>query len=192
MNTPAHLLLGAAVFGKPAHQRILAAAFIGALLPDLSLYVMAGVSLYVLGIPPRIVFDDLYFSNAWQTVFAIDNSFVVWGLLCAVAAWCKSPSAIALTGAALLHLLLDFPLHHDDGRPHFWPLSRWVFESPVSYWDRNHGAAWIAPIEAALATVAAITLWRRALPVWSIGLVALLLLAELWVVRQWLFFFVDS
>ncbi|WP_299611727.1 cobalamin biosynthesis protein CobQ [uncultured Tateyamaria sp.] len=192
MNTPAHLLLGAAVFGRPAESRIVAAAFAGALMPDLSLYVMAGISLFLLGIPPQVVFNDLYFSDSWQTVFAIDNSFVVWGLLCAVAVWSRAPWAIALTGAALLHLCLDFPLHHDDGRPHFWPLSWWVFESPVSYWDRGHGAAWIAPVEAFLATVAAIVLWRRRVPVWAIGLTIVLVLGEFWIVRQWLFFFVDS
>ncbi|WP_299042989.1 cobalamin biosynthesis protein CobQ [uncultured Tateyamaria sp.] len=192
MNTPAHLLVGAAVFGKPAHNRILAAAFAGGLLPDLSLYVMAGVSLAVLGIPPSVVFNDLYFSDAWQTVFAIDNSFVVWGGLCALAVWYKSPWAIALTGAALLHVVLDFPLHHDDGRPHFWPATWWVFESPFSYWDRGHGAAWIAPVEAACATAAAVILWQRSLPIWAIPCVLMLLAAEYWVVRQWLFFFASG
>ncbi|WP_366142189.1 cobalamin biosynthesis protein CobQ [uncultured Tateyamaria sp.] len=169
--------------------RLLAAAFAGAALPDLSLYVMSGVSLFLLGIPPDVVFDDLYFSDTWQTVFAIDNSFFVWGALCGLACWHRSPWAVALTGAALLHLLLDFPLHHDDGRPHFWPFSWWVFESPVSYWDRGHGAAWVGPIEAVLATSAAVVLWRRRLPMWGGAAVAFLLLAELWVVRQWLFFF---
>ncbi|WP_299598189.1 cobalamin biosynthesis protein CobQ [uncultured Tateyamaria sp.] len=189
MNTPAHLLVGAAVFGGRTHHKILVAAFVGAILPDLSLYVMAGISLFVLGIPPTIVFNDLYFSNTWQTVFAVDNSFVVWGVLFGLACWHRTPWAVALTGAALLHVFLDFPLHHDDGRPHFWPFSWWVFESPISYWDRGHGAAWIAPIEAALATFSAVILWRRGLPAWGIACVVLLLLAELWVVRQWLFFF---
>jgi len=48
MNTPAHLLIGAAVFGRPAPTRIVDAAFIGEMLPDLSLYLMAGVSLKLL------------------------------------------------------------------------------------------------------------------------------------------------
>lgn len=192
MNTPAHLLLGAAAFGRPAENRIIVAALTGALLPDLSLYVMAGLSLFVLGIPPHVVFNVLYFSDTWQTVFAIDNSFVLWGVLLGAAVWSRMPWAIALTGAAMLHLCLDFPLHHDDGRPHFWPFSWWVFESPVSYWDRNHGAAFVAPVEAVLAILAAITLWRRRAPLWAIGLALVLLCAEFWVVRQWLFFFIDS
>lgn len=162
------------------------------MLPDLSLYLLAGASLFVLGIPPQHVFDVLYFSDLWQTIFAIDNSFFVWGALFGIAVWRKVPWAIALTGAALLHLALDMPLHHDDGRPHFWPLSRWVFESPVSYWDVNHGAVWVAPFEAVLALGAAIVLWRRRVPVWAALFCLPLVAAEIWIVRQWLFFFVDA
>lgn len=192
MNTPAHLLLGAAVFGRGGPRHVFLAAMAGALIPDLSLYLLAGTSVFLLDIPPQVVFGDLYFSPAWQTIFAIDNSFLLWGVLGLLALWGKTPWAIALTGAALLHLALDFPLHHDDGRPHFWPLSAWVFESPVSYWDTRHGATWIAPLEAALACVAAITLWRQRLG-WRITTtIVALLLAELWVVRNWLFFFITA
>lgn len=189
MNTPAHLLIGAAVMGRSGDRPLIWAAMAGALLPDLSLYLMAGVSLFLLSIPPEVVFRELYYSDAWQTVFAIDNSFLIWGALCAVALWRKSPWAIALTGAALLHLMLDFPLHHDDGRPHFWPLSGWIFESPISYWDTRHGATWIAPIEAAAASFCALLLWMRR-PGWVLSvLIAALLVAELVVARVWVFVF---
>ena len=177
MNTPAHLLLGAAAFARPGTTKVLIAALFGALAPDLSLYLMAGTALFLLQIPPQIVFNELYFSDAWQTVFAIDNSFFVWG---------------ALTGAARLHLAVDMPLHHDDARPHFWPLTSWVFESPYSYLDRAHGAMWSAPIEAVLAVVATAWLWWRGVPIWARGTALVLLGMEMWGVRQWLFFFVDS
>ena len=192
MNTPAHLLLGAAVFGKGGERKLIWAAMLGALLPDLSLYLMAGASLWVLQIPPQIVFDVLYFSDLWQTVFAIDNSFVIWGLLLALAFRWGKDWAIVLCLAALLHLALDFPLHHDDGRPHFWPFTNWVFESPLSYWDRRHGALWIAPIEAALAALAAVWLWtRKPGLVVSLGVLTLLA-AELMVARVWMFVFMDT
>ena len=190
MNTPAHLLIGAAALGHGRSGVIIAAALVGALLPDLSLYLMAGTALFVLQIPPEVVFDELYFSSAWQTVFAIDNSFLVWGGLLAFAIMRRSDWGITMTLAALLHLLLDLPLHHDDGRPHFWPLSNWIFESPVSYWDRDKGAMWIAPLEATAASVATIILWQQKKG-WFLACVAAgLLLAEMWIVRQWLFFFV--
>lgn len=192
MNTPAHLLIGAAVMGRKSTRPVVWAAIAGALLPDLSLYLLAGSALYIFGIAPQVVFDELYFSDTWQTIFAIDNSFVIWGGLFAVALWRGAPWAIALTGAALLHLCFDFPLHHDDGRAHFWPLTGWVFESPLSYWDRDHGAMWLAPVEAVAASLAAITLWQRRFGWGLLVLITLLLLAEIWIVRQWLFFFTDS
>lgn len=192
MNTPAHLLIGAAVMGRKSARLVVWAAIAGALLPDLSLYLLAGGALYILGIAPQVVFDELYFSDSWQTIFAIDNSFLIWGGLFAMALWRGVPWAIALTGAALLHLCFDFPLHHDDGRAHFWPLTGWIFESPLSYWDRDHGAMWLAPVEAVAASLAAITLWQRRFGVGLLVLITLLLMAEIWIVRQWLFFFTDS
>lgn len=35
------------------------------------------------------------------------------------------------------HNLVDIPMHAEDARPPFWPLARWRFKSPVSYWDRD-------------------------------------------------------
>ena len=185
MNTPAHLLIGAAVMGKAGNRGVIWAAMAGALAPDLSLYLLAGGAMYLFGIAPQVVFDELYFSDAWQTIFAVDNSFFIWGALLALALWRGRAWAEAFAGAGLLHLTLDFPLHHDDGRAHFWPLTSWIFESPVSYWDERHGAAWVAPIEAALAVAAAVRLWLWR-PGWKISaLVALLVAAELSVTSIW-------
>ena len=189
MNTPAHLLLGVAVFGRPYATHVTLAALVGATLPDASLYVMAGVSLFVLGLSPQHVFGELYFSAPWQTVFAIDNSFILWGALLTLAWRRGSRWAIALTGAALLHIALDFPLHHDDGRPHFWPLSGWVFESPLSYWDRAHGAHVIAPLELLVALAASATVLLQSYALWIKALVLLLTAVQVWIGYQWLFVF---
>ena len=147
MNTPAHLIFAATAFGKPARPAVTAAALFGALLPDLSLYLMAGFSLYVLGYSGGYVFDVLYYSDAWQRVFSVDNSFVLWGAGLAAALYYRSAWAIALTGGALLHLALDFPFHTHDARAHFWPLTDWKFHSPLSYWDPNAGGRVISIIE---------------------------------------------
>ena len=189
MNTPAHILIGAAAFGRPRQRRVLIAAMAGGLMPDLSLYLLAGSSLFILNIPPQTVFGELYFSDTWQTIFAIDNSVFVWGLLLAIALWRKGPALLAFAGAGLIHLALDFPLHAGDGRAHFWPLSRWVFDSPLSYWDRNHHAAVIIPIGIVLCLCALIILLRRRFGVVPSAIFALLFAAEIWVARQWLLFF---
>ena len=189
MNTPAHLIFGLAAFGKRDAPLVTMAALAGAMLPDLSLYVMAGVSLFVLGLSPQVVFDEMYFSDAWQLVFKIDNSIVLWGLGLAYALWRKSAWGIALCGAALLHIGLDLPLHHDDGRAHFWPISDWVFESPVSYWDRRHYAGIVAPIEALAVLVASLFLLRRFVDWPMRTLVVVLAAAQLLPGIMWMFVF---
>ncbi len=179
MNTPAHLIFGLSAFGRPGQPRVTAAALFGAVLPDLSLYAMVGTSIYVLGIPPRKVFRELYYSDAWQQVFAIDNSFVIWGALLALAAWRKSAAGIAFAGAGFLHLAMDFPLHNHDARMHFWPVSRWVFESPFSYWDRSFHAQIVGPLELGVSMLLCVLLllrFRR----WPMRLVIAMLAAMEW------------
>ena len=184
MNTPAHLLIGTAAFGRAHAPAVTAGAVAGSLLPDLSLYLLAGGAL-ALGIPAEVVFRDLYFSEGWQTVFAIDNSVFVWGAVMLLGLVLRRALVVALGAAALLHVGLDLPLHHDDGRPHFWPLSGWVYASPVSYWDVRHGAGWVAPIEAAAAIGCAVVLWLRHRAWRARALVALAVAAQLAVGGVW-------
>jgi hypothetical protein len=80
MNTPAHLIFGLAAFGKVDAPSVTAAALAGALIPDLTLYLMAGTHLLLLGTDPQVVFGQLYFSERWQAIFRIDNSIVLWGM----------------------------------------------------------------------------------------------------------------
>jgi hypothetical protein len=35
------------------------------------------------------------------------------------------------------HNLIDFSTHAEDARPPFWPLFKWRWKSPISYWDRK-------------------------------------------------------
>lgn len=161
MNTPAHLIFGAAAFGRPHVRWTLLAAMAGGLAPDLSLYLMVGWHLLLLGTDARVVFGELYYSDTWQAVFSLDNSVFLWGGVLALALWQRWRWLVAFAGAALLHIALDFPLHAGDGRPHFWPMSDWIFESPLSYWDSRHYAGWVGPLEMALCVVLVIVLWRR-------------------------------
>lgn len=166
MNTPTHLLVGAVAFAKPDHHRLTWAALIGGLAPDFSLYFMFLWQRFVIGASPQVIFGDLYYSQYWQTVFAIDNSFFVWGALALAAFLLRSPVAIAFTVTGFLHLLMDFPLHNDDARAHFWPLTMWKFESPVSYWDPAHYGRWMSALEIAFVFVLCGILWRRFTRLW--------------------------
>ncbi|MEM1144581.1 MAG: cobalamin biosynthesis protein CobQ [Pseudomonadota bacterium] len=161
MNTPAHLLLGAAILARPHRRGSLTAALAGSLAPDLSLYLMVGWHLGVVGTPAEIIFRDLYFSERWQTVFAVDNSIFLWLGIFALGVHLARPWLRTFAATALLHIAFDFPFHAGDGRPHFWPLSRWVFDSPISYWDNAHFGWLLGPAELALAGVLLILLIRR-------------------------------
>lgn len=189
MNTPAHILVATALFGRAGDSRLIWAAALGAIAPDASLYLMVGISLFILSIPPETVFDELYFSNAWQTVFAIDNSAFLWCGLFALALWRKWAVISAFAGAGVLHLALDFPLHAGDGRPHFWPLSDWVFVSPISYWDSQYHAGWVAPLTVVICVLSYVALWRKPVSRWAMLVFSALLIAEIWVIRQWILFF---
>ena len=185
MNTQTHILLASAVL-IPAAPTLMpriaddwrfkiaaVVAFFGAFAPDASLFFMWILG-KIQGVPESIIFGDWYFSETWQRVGAETNSMPVYAAIIAISivgmrlfnSGNKRGSqifSVALTFAiaALLHTITDLPLHHDDGHPHFWPFSNWIYQSPVSYWDpRYHGSQWRI-IELALSIGLIIFLWRR-------------------------------
>ncbi len=122
---------------------------------------MVAVSIWGMGVPAEIVFREYYYSDAWQSVFAVDNSFILWGGLLAIALWRGWLRAMAFSAAGMMHLALDFPLHTHDARQHFWPVTDWVFISPVSYWDNSAHAGVVGPMELGLSVVLAVLLFRN-------------------------------
>ena len=138
MNTPAHIIFGAAAFAHPNKPKLTMAAIIGGLIPDLSLYLMVFWSYFVLGNNPDYIFNVQYYSLKWQSIFAIDNSFFVWAIILYFSILIQKNWLKAFASSAFLHLSLDFLLHSQDARRQLWPLSDWVFISPLSYWDKNH------------------------------------------------------
>lgn len=170
MNTPTHILIGAALFARRDRPAVTLAAFAGGLVPDLAMFAMYGGAVWILGIPERTVFGSLYFSDTWQAVFAIDHSFFVWGGLVALGLALRRPVLAAFAGAGLAHAAVDFVLHNDDARRQLWPVSDWVFRSPVSYWDPAYYGNIVAPVEAGLVLVLAVLLLRRLRRWWEIAM----------------------
>ncbi|MEM9724106.1 MAG: metal-dependent hydrolase [Pseudomonadota bacterium] len=161
MNTPTHLLVAAAALGRPNARAVTTAALVGAMAPDFSLYFLTAWERFVLGVDFQTIFDERYFSDTWQSIFAVDNSIPVYALILGVGLLLRREWLWAFAAGALLHIALDLPLHHDDGRPHFWPFSDWVYVSPVSYWDSARYGNIVAPIEMAGALGLCALLWRR-------------------------------
>jgi len=161
MNTPAHLILGSAILARRGEWKVNLAAVAGSLAPDVSLYLLAAHALFIQQLPSSVVFGQMYFSEAWQGIFAVDNSVFVWLLLLAIAVVTRLWALRVFAIGGLLHLATDFPLHHDDGRPHFWPLSDWVFASPVSYWDPAHYGRIVGSLEILLCLALCGALFHR-------------------------------
>ena len=191
MNTQAHLLLAAAILtsrpnAEPNKALVVGghddgsekfqwwkqlAIILGALIPDISLYVMF-VQARIRGISHDVIWSELYFSSFWQSVGAINNSIPLFlGLLILGAGLRRYHQAVGTTivlfsMAAILHCLTDLPLHVDDGHPHFWPLTHWIYASQVSYWDPNHYGQYWLMLEIAGASICTWLLWRRFQSLW--------------------------
>ena len=178
LNSSAHLIFGLALFGKPENRAVTFAAVTGAAIPDVSLYALAGWELQVKGTDPNVVFGQMYFSDAWQSVFRIDNSFILWGLVLVIGIIAGSRVMIAICGAALVHLSLDFPLHNNDARAHFWPLTNWTYQSPLSYWDPAHFGRIVGLVEIAMVLGAGVYGWRKFRTKFMRGFIVLLALLE--------------
>ncbi|MFO7856060.1 MAG: cobalamin biosynthesis protein CobQ [Paracoccaceae bacterium] len=169
MNTPAHLVVAAALFCRPtrphAHParqaRVNAAALAGALIPDLSLFLMVLWESRVNLRTPDQIFGYDYRDPFWQAWFAVDNSIPLWAAVTLAGLALRAPAVLALGAAALVHVLSDLPLHHNDARPHFQPFTDWVFVSPVSYWDPARHGWLVGPLEALLVAGLCLLLWRR-------------------------------
>ncbi len=169
MNTPTHLLIGAAVLARPQSETgerwrnpvVLAAA----LLPDLGLFVLFAWERIVRGVTEEELWRVIYWQDHWQAVLAVGNSVPLYlTLLVAGLVWRRTRCgalAVLAAAAALLHVAFDLPFHNTDAHRHFWPLSDWKFHSPISYWDPAFGGNIVSVLEALLGVVLCIILWRR-------------------------------
>ena len=160
MNTIAHVIVACAAFSQPEARDRNRAVAAGALLPDASMFVFFAWS-RINGWSGDETWNVRYWMEPWQTLGAISNSFLVFAVLLALAHWRAWPLWALAAAAALTHLALDFPLHADDAHRHFWPVSDWRFNSPVSYWDPASNGMLGAGIETAIVAAATLLLWRR-------------------------------
>ena len=175
MNTQTHIIMGAALFGRPAPRLAIAGA-LGGLIPDLPMLIII-IGLRVLGYPLSEIFGKIYWEYWWQVSNAIGHSFILWGAVLIISLLAKDRNwagfGVALSGSALLHSIIDFLCHRDDAHMHFWPLTEWRFRSPISYWDNAYYGTQFSLFEAALGLVFIIVLWRRYSQKWIKALLAL-------------------
>ena len=185
MNTQTHLLLAAFALGKKATPRERHAILVGAVLPDLSIFVMTLTGV-LQGRSGEDLWTQMYWSEPWQTLSAVSNSVFLWVAVAALGFAIGWRWLGLLGAAALLHLAFDVPFHADDAHRHLWPVSEARWHSPLSYWDRDHYGLWVSLAEAAGGLALAAALWRRHAGRWARAALALCALAYLLVPIFWL------
>jgi hypothetical protein len=159
------MLMGAALYGG-RRPRLVWGALLGGVTPDVPMFVMFAAA-QLAGADAHYIFEEAYFSNGWQVANGLGHSFLIWPLLLAGGlvsrrhrsgrdAWLTAFAASGLT-----HAVVDFLCHREDAHMHFWPLSRWRFMSPVSYYERAHFGGWFMLAETGLSLgFAAWLIWR--------------------------------
>lgn len=160
MNTPTHMLAAAALLSRKRQPGRNTAVLLGAIVPDLSIFVLFGWA-RANGIPQHEIWTSLYWQEPWQTISAISNSFPIWSLLLVIGLATRQHLVTVLAAAVLIHLALDFPVHASDAHKHFWPLTDWRFHSPLSYWDTNHHSRIVMLAELMLCIACIAVLGRR-------------------------------
>jgi len=170
MNTPTHILIAAALLTRKLppepemRSQIKMRNFLvifGAVLPDLSMFIFFLWTKLFTTASPQEVWGTLYWQDPWQSLSAISNSIPLMLLICLVG-WHQRRKTLQFIGLAmLLHVGFDLPFHADDAHIHFWPLTDFRFHSPLSYWDKDHHAAWVSILELSILGLAGTILWRR-------------------------------
>lgn len=174
MNTPAHAIINLLVLGRQQSGKKSIPILIGAVLPDLAIFVLYFWHLF-LGTPESTIWTVEYYKPGWQAFIDCFNSIPLL-LVGMIVCWkTKQHYLLILIASMLLHTLGDLPLHHDDAHRHFFPFSDWRFSSPVSYWDSDHYGDWFSIIEilAVLGASAFLYINYSKLKVWvvSVGLI---------------------
>jgi len=173
MLTTTHMLVGAAALSRPYHgARQIMAAWVGGFFPDASVFAMVAVS-RMTGMGAANLWrapEGMYWQQPWQLFSAVSNSMPIYITLIAAGYFWRrfrpehASAALMIMlfgGAALLHVMLDFPVHTDDAHVHFWPFTDWRFHSPVSYYRRSQYGDIVGAIELVVGVGLAIYLCIR-------------------------------
>lgn len=154
MNTPSHYIINLAFLGQTIAPQQNIAITIGAILPDMPIFLFYFMAKYIYKLPESKIWSEAYYEPLNQDLVALFHSIplAVIGLgICFYLDW---QFGTVLCISIICHSLLDLPVHNSDAHRHFFPFSNYRFISPFSYWDVNHYAKYIAGIEVLLVLIA--------------------------------------
>lgn len=159
MNTPSHAVLNLAVLIEPSSQAWAGPILLGAVLPDLPLFVLYLWAKGVRRLPEQHIWSETYYHPFWQTWVDLFHSIPLAIMGMVVSYVGGFYPGVWLCGSIGLHALLDLPVHHDDAHRHFFPFHEFRFISPVSYWDPRHYGHIAAAVEILLVLIATVYLF---------------------------------
>lgn len=163
--------MGAVLMGQGIPRKAWAGA-LGGIAPDISMLLIV-ITLKLAGTPNHIIFGELYWQNWWQICNAVGHNFWLWSSLAVLGLVMRDKLSTSVrgfdgwttvslfAGSALLHTAIDFFCHREDAHMSFWPVTRWKFMSPVSYYDPQHYGTWFSLFEASLGLILAFLLFRQ-------------------------------
>lgn len=167
MNTPGHVILNLAILGRRHEREHSAAVGLGAVAPDMPMFVFFAVERFVFGNPGAVIWSQRYYDPGWQRLFDLFNSLPLLGAAALVAWALRRRRAMWAFLSMALHAAMDLPVHSDDGHRHFYPFSDFRFDSPVSYWDPEHFGAYGATAEAVAVVIASVVVYGRLRSRWA-------------------------
>ena len=160
MHTPAHVVVNLLCLGRRDRPEILIPVVLGGVLPDAPMFLFYFIEKVILGTSEHMIWTQSYYQQSWQNLIDLFHSapliFAGW----LISMWSHSQVGKLFFASMMLHILGDFPLHHDDAHHHFFPFSNWQFRSPVSYWDPHYYGGIFFPLEVLLVSVSCLILFR--------------------------------
>jgi hypothetical protein len=171
MNTQSHVIMGAVLFGRGIPAKAWVGA-LGGIAPDVPMLLIV-LGLKLAGVSAQTIFGEMYWRNWWQVSNGIAHNFWLWSGLVILGLVMRERLSSSVrsfdgwtlvslfAGSALLHSAIDFICHREDAHMSFWPLMRWKFISPVSYYDPSHYGLWFSLFEAGLSLFLAAILFRQ-------------------------------
>jgi hypothetical protein len=159
VNTPGHGVLNLAVLGRPEHPEWNVPIVLGAVVPDLPMFVLAFVATVVLRQPQRQIWSETYFQPGWQIAADVPHSFPLLLGAFAAAAALGRPRVQRFVASMLLHSCFDVFVHGTDAHRHFFPLTGYQFVSGISYWDPTHHGTAVFIVETLVVIASSVYAW---------------------------------
>ena len=168
MMTPTHLFLNWALLEqKTGTSRERLALICGAIFPDIGVWIFGLWFIFTQSDLAHEHWDALYMAPQNYHLFSLLHSFLLWPALLVLGFILKQRTMLFFSVSGLFHSVCDFFLHVDDAYAHLYPLSDFVFRSPVSYWNPAYYGNIFSPIDSAIGFLASLYLSSQVHSKWG-------------------------